>query len=184
MMHSEGALTLIWDPVTIAEIAHMMAGSGVWTFDKNLTPTGVTLEAIWATEALCIVVSAAAVASFMFRNLPFCERCNRWVEDAVTIGPLALCDNRQVKLQADMGNLEPLAELAPVADPVAGFTRLEVRSCKRCSNFHVLSAVNVGPAKGGNKPAEKAFITNLVIDAHTYQRLERKGGGETGNPES
>jgi hypothetical protein len=156
------------EPGVLWQAAQKIAAKGAWSM-LGVTPTGLGLYAVWALEALVIVsVSTLMAASAVFQ-LPFCERCRRWAKAHARLPRLAAAaDASDLRLQLESGNTDALKELGKAAPQADQFTELELHSCAKCKNLHVLTAKTVTVArdrKGKESRSQKTVIEGRLLDA-------------------
>lgn len=181
---SEQELLLLL-PGQMLRAMSMLAKEGPWSA-LGVTPTGIGLYAVWLAEALLILGTALAGAHSVVGSLPFCEPCDRWVEDKVSLPrlqPTPDADRLRGKLMA--GRYEEIAALGRATASTNPFTRVDVRRCPDCDRayFLTLSQVETSVDKDGKpKEAVQPLVENLIINRETFAQLQAEAPAPSNLP--
>ncbi len=165
-------LTIFFSPGVILYIIQVGAEEGIWSI-FGWTPTGLALYIIWGIEAIMVVgaVVLTAIGSLIFT--PFCERCNRRVEQKETISLLEPITNpNELKAQLEQGNYTSLNVLKRVEAGSKLNTELELSQCPTCQQFHLLTVKSVTikvDSKGEGETERNNIVKNLLLDTNTYE---------------
>jgi predicted protein tyrosine phosphatase len=81
------------NPMTILQFLQILAAQGAWSI-FGWTPTGFALWAIWGLEAITIIGASTAVAWSIVGTTPFCETCDRWIDDRIRSSNSRILSNR------------------------------------------------------------------------------------------
>lgn len=171
---------LLTSPREIFEVLGNVAERGAWSI-FSWTPKGAALYAIWAIEAIMIIGGSTVSAWGVVSSTPFCEHCNKWVEETTTISNLApLPDPQEMKHQLEQGDFTTLNSLESLEGASAEYTQLALPHCPGCEGSYFLTVKGVTvskDSKGKEKKDETTLVENLHISAADYQMLlERRQG--------
>ena len=180
-----GNEVLILSPFRLWSVINWIAEQGAWTVFE-MRPKGLALYAIWFSEALAIVVASAVMARKQVQDLIYCEQCNRWVDEAVTISLLEpVVDTEQLKVDLEQGDYSYMDSLKIVDVESDLFTSLSVQQCSSCRTLNLLTvnSVAVTEDKDGKTQLQKRpIVLNLYIDPETYElfklRITKLNAGE------
>ncbi len=167
-----GNEVLILSPFRIWSVINWIAERGAWTiFDTS--PKGFVLYAIWFSEAIAIVVASAVMARKQVDDLIYCEQCDRWADESVTISLLEpIADTEQLKVDLEQCDYSYMDSLKTVDAESDLFTSLSVQQCSSCSNLNLLTVSSVMVTEDKNGKAElqeNPIVLNLYIDPETYE---------------
>jgi hypothetical protein len=141
--------------------------TGSWGF-KSVTVTGIFLGAIWAVEAVLIVVASAILPPARLGDLAFCESCDVWTRLEKGLRTISLQGTDPLIERIRQGDVAALRE-APRADAAdAGHVRVDLASCPGCVNSAYLTLTKVQKKlddKGKESVEEDIFLRNLPLTA-------------------
>lgn len=154
-----------------------IASRGAWTvFDW--TPTGGALWAIWGIEGLIVVAGAPVVAFGRIADLPFCERCEVWLDEPTTLSPFdTIHDTDRLKQEIDAGDFGALRAMEKIRPGADRYAALDLNSCPRCQQLRLVSVRNVSRKVEGNgreATDETPIVRNLIVDPSTWDALAKK----------
>jgi hypothetical protein len=169
---------LLLSPLDIWTAMGKLSERGVWSV-KGFMPTGVTLYGFWAIEAAIIVGFAAVFALRTFLSTPFCERCDKWVEETLRIKGLQPITNPEdLKVRVEGGDFSPLLSMRRARVESSTSTRVDLLHCPQCLNLFLLTVTSVETetnSKGEDEEKESMVVQNLLIDVPTYESLKQCG---------
>jgi hypothetical protein len=178
---------LTFEPPAIVAILREAAIDGVWSI-FDWFPTGPFLYGFWLLEAAAVLGVSVYAAWFRIGNVPFCERCRKWLDKPLTIGPLApIFEIDRIRTSLEQGDARGLDELEPGLAEGGFYTDIELRQCPKCLQFHLLTVnsckVTVDK-KGKSSIKTEAIVRNLIVDSSMYEKLKRKSAvpGESEAP--
>jgi hypothetical protein len=162
---------LLTQPSRLWQVVQVINEHGAWSL-KGATPTGIVLWIFWAMEALLIVGVGALVAHTMTAP-PFCETCGEWTQLHIGIAQTARGSDEEVR---DMAAADQIARVAAFGRPAQGakeWLRLDLHSCPRCDQFHVVDvqAVELRTEKNGPKEHAKELVRKLLVGPSEAQEL-------------
>ncbi len=162
-------------PGDLASIMQLMAQTGVWEVE-DIRPTGWALYAFWGAEALIVCGMTVFIPYSALGALPFCERCDAWIEDVVLLQPFEPnTDEAGLKAAFERDPASAMAQLeeAEVEYDVP-FLRAELRQCEGCHDMQLLtlSAVTIDLDSDGDvTESASAVVENLLIDTTSYDAI-------------
>ncbi len=169
--------TLILSPFRLWSVISWIAERGAWTVFE-MRPKGLVLYAIWLSEALTIVVASAVAARTQVQDLIYCEQCNRWADEPVTVSLLEpVADTEQLKIDLEQGDYSYMDSLKTVDAESDLFTSLSVQQCSSCNNLNLLTVNSVAVTAGKDGKAdleESPIVLNLYIDPETYELFKSR----------
>jgi len=161
-------------PLDLASVIQMINAKGAWSM-KNWTPTGGSLWVIWGVEAAVIVGMAAYCPRMVLGTTPFCERCERWLDDSVTYGPLhATANHQQIVTDLEQGNFNTVHQLLKVPDGAARFREVVLTACPTCEDLQLITVrtINIGLDKEGKETRTiDNIVLNLLLTKHQHTAL-------------
>lgn len=173
---SEQSMLLLM-PSSILNTIQMLSVDGVWSIFSS-TPTGMALYAIWAIEALVIIGTSILVASMFISATPFCENCNRWIEEEDALLPLEAVSNPDdLKLKLEQGDYSALNALKSKGEEENVYTQINLLHCSSCEQNHFLSVKSVAVSLDSDNKEEKEesyIVENLIISSDTYRELKEQ----------
>jgi hypothetical protein len=165
---------LLTSAEAILGVLGRVAEKGAWSI-FGWTPKGAALYAIWAIEAIMIIGGSTISAVGVVSSIPFCERCNKWVEETTTVSPLApVADPQEMKRQLERGDFTMLGSLEKLDEESAAYTQVALPHCPSCANSYFLTVERVvitKDSKGKEKKEETNLVRNLCITPGDYQML-------------
>ena len=165
---------LLLMPNELLQFLGLIAVDGVWSL-FGWTPTGMALYAVWALEAIMIVGLCATLA-WTVVNMPFCERCNKWIEAEESIGPLApIANPDELKAQLERGDYTFFDSLKKNTDAESSHAKVSIRHCPGCLQAFFLSVKSVAVKLDSDKKKEEeetTIIENLIISSDLHRRIK------------
>jgi len=180
---------IVLNPVNQLDWLQDFAKHGVWSV-KSFTPKGGVLYAFWGVEALIIIVVPLLAAS-SYLDTPFCEACNRWIEEKTAISNLEhVTDPEAVIADVERGNFDPIYKLKRNPTIEMQSTQLELICCMSCKKEKYLNLVAITVERkelnrvqstirsGTDSSMEKVeqnedkFIENLIINDAQHDKLK------------
>ena len=164
----------LW-PGEVIGLIQVIAKTGAWSvFDS--TPTGGALYGVWAAEALIIFIGALRAVISKSRDTPFCEECNEWADDKVTIGPFtSITDKKAFTDQIEQRAFQAITELKILPSVYRKFSRIVLLRCPNCeqgNRFLTVMNIKIDLDQNDNKTEiEKVVFRNLIISAQEYDLL-------------
>lgn len=168
---------VVVSPLDMLTLMQRIAEKGVWSV-KGLTPTGTVLYLIWVMEALIIIGVAGFMSWRSLKVLPFCERCNQWVDQSHKVTALDfVLDPDALRSQLERGEFVALEKLKRTVGNT-DYTELELMHCPSCQDLFLLSVTTVvtrEDSKGREEKTETTVVENLLIDSQAFGRLKQCG---------
>lgn len=162
-------------PILMVKMMIIVAEEGAWSiFDS--TPTGNALFGVWTVEALVILGGALRAVISQSKDIPFCEECNEWASDKVTIDPFVLVTDKKTFIhQIEQRDFAAITELKILAHVYREFSRIVLLRCPNCEQgacFLTVMNIKIDLDENNNKSEiEKVVIRNLIISAKEYDLL-------------
>ena len=172
-----GTGSLLLAPGELWSAIRLIAAYGPWTI-FGWTPTGGAAYAIWGLEALMIVGIPVIHARAAIADTPFCESCERWLSQVVSLAPLqGLAEPEAARQRLEQGDVEALRSLAPAAAGAADTTQVQLRECGGCKRKHYLTVKSVTVTGEGKKEkrSETTLLENLALSAEAHTALSGVG---------
>jgi hypothetical protein len=166
--HTVRAIDVGLNPAAMWRVIVIFNQYGTWTEQNSSPTTGVVLWAIWAAEALTVIVVAAFVSYAISDNKPFCETCGRWAEaEKPLLFQAALVPNefKSLLLAADAGALSRI----PRATAKQPHYKVEMHHCSSCHNLNTVSV-----ALGGTRN-NKELLAKTLLQPDQADRLRGLG---------
>lgn len=108
--------------------------------------------------------------------MPFCERCNKWMEDEESIGPLEpIANPDDLKAQLERGSYTFFESLKKNADADSSYAKVSIRHCPGCLQAFFLSVKSVAVKLGSDKKKEEeetTIIENLIISSDLHRQIK------------
>ncbi len=166
---------LIFNPRTIFAVMQEITKGGAWSI-FSFTPTGFWLYSVWTIEALIIVGICIFTVLAVSAAVPFCERCNNWVETIYTSYPLSLiADPEEFVEHLENENYECLKRLSKADRLSTNFTEVEIQRCPECgeSAFLTVKSVNlITDSDGKEQKNEDVLVNNLIIKSENCNNIK------------
>lgn len=131
---------------------------------------------LYQLKAIVIIGASTATSWLTFISAPFCERCNRWIEEKDLVSPLEfLSKGLEVKSKLEHGVYSDLIRLKRVDTEASAYTEIELRQCRSCRQLSLLSVTCIG-VKGKDKYGNKKtihvpIVCDLIIPVESYNIL-------------
>lgn len=167
---------LALQPLDIFAVVRLVGQEGAWSI-FGWTPTGAALFAIWGIEAIMIIGTSTLASWGVVSSTPFCEHCNRWVEDRNSITPLEpIVDPDQFKSKLERNGAEVVKALKKVKAENDAYTQLDLINCPGCEYSYYLSlkSINVEvDSKGKEKKDENDIVENYILTTDSYRTISQ-----------
>ncbi|MHC4083760.1 MAG: TFIIB-type zinc ribbon-containing protein [Planctomycetota bacterium] len=174
ILAASGHEALVLSPIGILQAWGMLAKDGVWEIFGS-TPRGGILYLLWIIEFVIIVGGAALIPLGKIATLPFCERCDSWVQNKEKYAPFEpVSDVDGLKAQLEEGDFRPLGMLKRIESESELFTSIDLISCPDCGDMHLLTinSVKVEIKKDGKRSEdETGVVENLVVTSEILNKL-------------
>jgi hypothetical protein len=152
------------------EVGTRTLGSG-----SSATPiSGIALWIIWALEALCIFGGAWAAVKELARNIPFCERCQKWCSGLRGFARTKPSEPGDLKTRLEAGDMDFMPALPIFSGDLGRYFQWSYNQCPQCKTFNTLTVADVTATrnkKGKISRVKKNLIRQLILDAGQLQRL-------------
>jgi hypothetical protein len=163
-------------PLDIFAVVMLVGQEGAWSI-FGWTPTGAALFAIWGIEAIMVIGTSALASWGVVSSTPFCEHCNRWVEDRNSITPLEpIVDPDQFKSKLERSGAEVVKALKKINAGNDAYTQLDLINCPGCEYSYYLSlkSINVEvDSKGKEKKDENDIVENYILTTDSYRTISQ-----------
>jgi len=161
-------------PWQVWAVIQAVASEGAWEMFGH-TPSGFSLYAIWAIEALMIVGLSILIAWGAVGSRPFCESCKKWVDATHEISPLAPIENPEsMKQSLEALNYDDLMALNFVEEGSTAFSKVTLMQCAGCQakQYLTLQAVTVKVDSDKSKSEDESdVVENLILSERDYEKL-------------
>lgn len=139
---------------------------GPWSI-FGWTPTGFSLWAIWAIEAV-VIIGVGAISAGGIIDVPFCEDTGQWTKESALPSHFATIDSPNVTSPGAL-----LQALQPNGDSPNAYTEVSVATAEgselRCVS---LNSVVVETNKDGKDETKKqTIVKNMLFDRDSFERL-------------
>lgn len=176
--HSEGK-KLVIDPISMFREIMALSSHPVWSMGSSADPAFMYLL-IWVLEILLVAGGAVFAAYAFLFHRPFCEICECWIDDKITIAPLTKMQSPAIiTKELEAGNFMVLKELHKLPGTPAESSKLELCHCKSCQDLYILTLKSVTVTFEDNKEQvnESKVVNNLLINGAIYQELQQTWQG-------
>ncbi len=170
---------MVVSPITIMKYMEIVSEKGSWSIKGSMV-NGAALYAVWAIEALIIIITGAFSAKI---EEPFCEDCNDWIETKDEIGPLEPTLHGDLIAKAlQRSDFTILKAIKPSMDSESDHTKLTMLRCLACNKKFFLTVTSVAfviNSKGKSERSETHIVKNLIINQEIFKSLMAnwKGAG-------
>ena len=165
----------IFNPVDIFYTIQYLAVEGVWSL-RGFTPTGGVLYFIWFLEAAIIIVISTLISGSFVKDIPFCEKCDKWADNSEVLAPLDFPDNNEeLKSHLEQGDFSALPLLGIATPESNRFITVKLQCCAECKEFYLISVsstIVTKNNKGEEKSEVNSIVNNLIIDQRVYDSLK------------
>jgi len=169
--------TLLVTPSSILSVIQTVSENGAWSI-FGWTPTDTALYIIWVIEAVIIIGTSTMMAWGVISSTPFCEHCNKWIEEKDSILPLTPIDNPNVLVaQLEQGDYSSLTTLRKDDTEPTSYTQIDLLSCPSCqqSNFLTIKSITISKDSDGKEQKDEGtVIENLIITAEGYRMIKEQ----------
>jgi len=166
------------NPSDMLSLLGVIAEKGAWTI-SGWAPTGAALYTVWAVEGLMIILGCTLTTALSLSGTPFCEKCDRWVEEKDTVFPLEpIEDPEKFKSLIEQGNLSPLLSLKKTKYNAKYYTRVDLIQCSKCQSLHLMTVIAITTMidkKGEEKEGSTTIMESFVIDSQSYGKIRSMG---------
>jgi hypothetical protein len=167
---------LALQPLEIFAAAMLVGHEGAWSI-FGWTPTGAALFTIWGIEAIMIIGTSTLASWGVVSSTPYCEHCNRWVEDRNSITPLEpIVDPDQFKSKLERSGAEVVKALKKINAGNDAYTQLDLINCPSCEYSYYLSlkSINVEvDSKGKENKDENDIVENYILTTDSYRTISQ-----------
>ena len=149
--------TILADPAGMVKVIGSISERGLWSI-KSIRPSGLMLQAMWAMEALILMLGAAFFARSPVQE-PYSEGCGAWMEEETLSPAIApVTDPASFRATLERGDLSPLLQsILPVENTAFAF--IKTHSCDGDATAYI-SVVNTEITRKGSK--EESSDTEIV----------------------
>lgn len=164
---------LILSPSDILKVIELVSENGSFHI-FGWTPTGMVLFIFWGIEAIMITGMSTILAWATCSSTPFCERCNKWIQEEYSISPLEPIKNPdELKSQFGKDDFSLLMSLKKHDAETNSHTQISLLRCPNCQQDHFLTIISVlvDPDK---KMHKNLMIDKLIISADNYRRIKEQ----------
>lgn len=161
-------------PSAVWSVAEIILEKGAWGISA-WTPTGWALGIFWVIEALGIIL-ICTLMSITSILVPFCERCDSWVDESTKIEPLAVIEDvKGFVANLEEGDFSPLTTLEKVTEEGKAFVSAEIIFCKTCTQTKFLNVTSIVITKDkddNENKLERTILTNLILTPESFNVLK------------
>jgi hypothetical protein len=164
------------DPLKILQILQILSNDGAWGI-FGWTPTGIALYCIWGIEAIMIIGASTMGALAILASTPFCERCDKWIEEEDEILLEPITDAEELKSQLEQNDYNFLKSLKKTEGETEDYTQINLLHCPTCNENYYLTLISVEVTlDSDNKETkeENNILENLIITAEQYRMLKEQ----------
>ncbi len=168
-----GLLQLFMSPAALWQFILLINESG-WYSISSTTPTGSTLWAFWAIEAVIVIGGASFAAGTGIAGEVFCETCSRWCDATKGFMCLALTGEEDLPRRLAEGSVEAIASFPPAGADEMQLIRVDVNRCPSCADHTTWQAALVTKelTKEGKLEEQEHFLTGKgLISSAQFQAL-------------
>ena len=170
------------NPAAVVRFAVRVNETGTWSMGHSYgsssaansdAVSGWGLTAIWAIEAVTLLVAPVVVGRATLSSVPFCDACDAWCDTKGLVRSTALTDPNELRQKLEGGDFAYVAALPPPA-PGSGleFTR---HSCGTCGQMNTLTVTRkvVARNKKGKvvKNETKVLVDKLLVSTDDLRKL-------------
>ncbi|MDJ0838820.1 MAG: hypothetical protein QNK37_20040 [Acidobacteriota bacterium] len=137
--------------------------------------TGVNpMYAFWAAKAVGLFLTPL-LGTLSLRNAPFCEHCNRWIGEAVELGPYRyIADPMRLKQAVETHQYETLRGLEATVIGSSMYSKVRITRCPDCDHTFLLSVDNISVSTdrdGKESKCRKRLIDQHIITPSVFKKL-------------
>ena len=168
---------LVFNPITLYEIAALTSETGTWGLSSGDPVSGIFLLAFWLVEAGIIIVPSV-LAGIACCGTPFNEKAQAWADQTDSLPPLApISSSTQAALSDGLaqGDFSVLQELQPLEQDSSTFTRISFAwaPADRDTQFMSINSVSLSQDKEGNvKVRSTPVAEHMIVDAESRELIE------------
>ena len=110
-------------------------------------------------------------------DVPFCERCEAWLTDAVTISPFDFVyDPDTLRAGVEAGDLSAVHAMEKIRPGATQYAAIDLLECSKCHHFRLVTVKNVVKKQedGKEESEETPIVQNLIVDSQTWDTLTKK----------
>jgi hypothetical protein len=114
-----------------------------------------------------------AIPIAMMRGQAFCENCGAWCQRNKDVARVQHFDEELVREHMEEKDFEYLIRLGPATSDTPKHLRVELLTCPRCAQTHLLtiSRINLQYVNGRKAENAKPVVDRLWIDAAQAQTI-------------
>jgi hypothetical protein len=166
---------LSFAPGDVTDMMSLLSFTGVWSI-FGWTPSGFALYAIWAIEALIVIIAAVVLAVGASGRQPFCEECDNWTEETLVSNHLAPIQNPAELIRLlESRDMSGITNLENIDESDLQRTKVELLKCPGCGNAHFLTVEHIEVTfDNDGKPSDEevVIVENLKLNRDSYQQLK------------
>jgi hypothetical protein len=149
---------------------------GSWGMRSGENVTGIPLVIVWVVEAGMIIGFTVFTGWSWIAATPFCETCQRWLDQKRTLDTLAPFTDPVQRAALKSGELGPLLDAKPRAADSWSFARVTLQYSPACDTFCTMRLENVTAAKNakGETKEKKESLTDVLALPHAMRELIEK----------
>jgi hypothetical protein len=173
-------LLAFWPPSFVQLMASIYA-EGVWTIGRSGSPvSGFLLGAVWAIEAIVVVVTAPLIALSVSGNGVYCERCQGWCTRADRTLRLDPAGESIVVERLNRRDLAALSETPRVPDAQNTWTEASLDACEGCGGTNALLVEHVDRSydnRGNAQLVRTTRVPHLLVSKEESDWIKRVFSG-------
>src|SRR4051812_38290051 len=150
--------------------------NGIGTFTMNdRAVTGGELWAAWIGEAVLLVSATIAIPILMMRGQAFCESCGAWCKRNKDVARVQHFDEELVREHMEEKDFEYLVRLGPASKHTPQHLRVELQSCPKCAQTHLLTVnrINIKYMNGQPHEDATAVVDRLWLDPQQAEQVRK-----------
>lgn len=163
---------LLINPVELFNQMQILIQHGASQFSGDKISGGFAYI-IWGLEAFGVVFCSSQLASSLLDSSPFCENCQKWIDQKVALHTRSFIDNtKEFVADLERSHYAPLLALRladkevpkgqSLADKPHQYSELQVRYCPTCRSEYYLDISNVRLTQGKKKSEPNTTTTQVV----------------------
>jgi hypothetical protein len=148
----------------------------VGTFTLNdRAVTGGELWAAWIGEAVLLIGATIAIPILRMRGQAFCENCGAWCKRNKDVARVQHFDEELVREHMEEKDFEYLVRLGPASKGTPVHLRVELLSCPRCGQTHLLTVnrISMKYINGQAHEDAKAVVDRLWVDPQQAEMIRK-----------
>lgn len=170
-------LTLAQQPLVLWEVILKVNETGAWSMGRSKVPvSGGALWAVWAVEALIILIGSPAMAWGVLTSDLFCESCQSWCEEDKSLVSLGVVESAELKRHVEAKDFEYLKSVGTKIEGDEMWYRLDLHKCPGCDSTNALSVklekLKID-SKGNASVETSGFMDKLLLSANEVSQLRQ-----------